>query len=405
MAGRGGTALGAVRLVDDSHHSREGIALRTPVTRLARLRGRLLFSVGLALAVAGVVVACQDPTQITVRVTTDLPCDKASGLTVTTGRLGEIEDKAPSASTTFCENGLLGTVVMVPSGGKDEESAIRLVLGHGRDPESCRAPDYGPQCIVARRAVRYLSATRLSVPVVMRNVCDGIPCGPEETCVKGECRSARIDPAACTSAEGCGEDALTKSDTPSPSADGGRADGGITSDGGPSVDAGLDGGDKLPLPCATATGAVCDVSVGYTHACALLRDGRVKCWGPNSFGELGIGDRSTRGITPGQMGAALPSVPLKGRAVQVAAGNSTTCALLEDRRVQCWGDNGFGQLGLGLAVPDLGGAVGDVAGSSVVDVGGPVEEIGLGGQPARARLTTGAIKCWGGERPRTARPG
>jgi hypothetical protein len=32
------------------------------------------------------------------------------------------------------------------------------------------------------------------------------------------------------------------------------------------------------------------MAVGNTHSCALLKDGRVDCWGNNDFGQLGTGN-------------------------------------------------------------------------------------------------------------------
>ena len=38
---------------------------------------------------------------------------------------------------------------------------------------------------------------------------------------------------------------------------------------------------------------------------------RVNCWGANDVGQLGLGDTQQRGDAPGEMGAALPVVQLK----------------------------------------------------------------------------------------------
>jgi alpha-tubulin suppressor-like RCC1 family protein len=43
----------------------------------------------------------------------------------------------------------------------------------------------------------------------------------------------------------------------------------------------------------------------------------------------------------------LPSVRLGGKAVQVAVGQQHSCAILDDGTLKCWGDNEYGQLGLG----------------------------------------------------------
>jgi hypothetical protein len=81
-----------------------------------------------------------------------------------------------------------------------------------------------------------------------------------------------------------------------------------------------------------------------------LDDGALKCWGYNSDGELGLGDAEHRGDELGEMGDALPAVPLGDgrRAIRVTVGvDSHTCALLDDHSMKCWGRNHIGQLGLG----------------------------------------------------------
>lgn len=84
---------------------------------------------------------------------------------------------------------------------------------------------------------------------------------------------------------------------------------------------------------------------GFT--CAVLRSGRVKCWGENYGGQLG-----NLAAHYGQYGLAersLTPVQVSGitTATQVSAGKRHACALLSDGRVKCWGDNGYGQLGDG----------------------------------------------------------
>ena len=53
-----------------------------------------------------------------------------------------------------------------------------------------------------------------------------------------------------------------------------------------------------PVPVTGITTAVA-VAAGYRHSCALLQDGRVQCWGDNTFGELGDGAFVPAGKTRG----------------------------------------------------------------------------------------------------------
>jgi hypothetical protein len=135
---------------------------------------------------------------------------------------------------------------------------------------------------------------------------------------------------------GCGDSVATSSSptTPDP-----------TDNEDASADAALNGNDAgtdaKPLPDGqTPTGSkVVEVALGHSHTCALVDDGRVKCWGRNQNGQLGLGDTNDRGKLPGEMGAALPSVSLgTGRkATAIAALDSLSCALLDDGTIKCWG--------------------------------------------------------------------
>lgn len=96
---------------------------------------------------------------------------------------------------------------------------------------------------------------------------------------------------------------------------------------------------------------VVKVYAGLNHTCALTASSGVKCWGGNSGGTLGLGDTESRGDQPGEMGPNLPAVELDHEVAQlaVAKGGAFNCVLLKDSSVKCWGDNSYGQLGLGDA--------------------------------------------------------
>jgi len=102
------------------------------------------------------------------------------------------------------------------------------------------------------------------------------------------------------------------------------------------------------LPAVDLGGPAIAVSAGTYHACAILQDGgKVKCWGNNTDGQLGVGDMDDRGDDPNEMGANLKVTELDGAATQIITGNSFTCALLTGGKVKCWGYNQYGVVGLG----------------------------------------------------------
>ncbi len=139
---------------------------------------------------------------------------------------------------------------------------------------------------------------------------------------------------------------------------------------------------------------------GHRSICALLDNHRVKCWGQNAAGELGVGDAVNRGDNAGEMGDALPYAELgTGRlAVSLAAATNSYCALLDNNRVKCWGDNTLGTLGTGDGEHrgDQANEMGDDLPYLDLGVGRNVRQLGGFEEGFCAMFDTGAIKCWGG---------
>jgi alpha-tubulin suppressor-like RCC1 family protein len=124
------------------------------------------------------------------------------------------------------------------------------------------------------------------------------------------------------------------------------------------------------------------------HACALLADKTVVCWGQNDNGELGTGSASAPSAV------ALGVVGVRG-ATQVTAGAEHTCARLEDGAVVCWGASGEFA---GTTNPKTGDFFSPVP-MSVSHVTGAVDL--QAGEVVNCALDAhGAVTCWGGDHHR-----
>lgn len=115
---------------------------------------------------------------------------------------------------------------------------------------------------------------------------------------------------------------------------------------------------SLEIDIAVALKAI---NAGAQHACAVLEDGALKCWGDNQYGQATPPAGAFKAV-----GASRANVP------QGHPGHS--CALRDDNTLACWGDNAKGQ-----ATPPE----------------GTFKALAVGVQDACAIKADGALACWG----------
>ena len=138
------------------------------------------------------------------------------------------------------------------------------------------------------------------------------------------------------------------------------------------------------------------ISAGDAHTCAILDNNTVTCWGFGTDGQLGYGNMNSVGDMPSDTPNTAGPVDLgAGRtAVAISAGNSDTCAILDNGSLLCWGYGGFGRLGNGSTA-----TIGDTMTPGSV---GPVylgahtaKAISSGKGETCAILDDGTVRCWG----------
>ena len=95
-----------------------------------------------------------------------------------------------------------------------------------------------------------------------------------------------------------------------------------------------------PTPVSSLGSGVASIVAGGNHACTVTTGGAARCWGFNTYGQLGDGTTTTR-LVP------TPVIGLGSDVTAIAVGSNHTCALTTGGAVRCWGYNSYGQLGDG----------------------------------------------------------
>lgn len=139
----------------------------------------------------------------------------------------------------------------------------------------------------------------------------------------------------------------------------------------------------LPITVSGLNGNVAKLAVGNFHVCALYTSGAVNCWGNGGWGQLGIGMEGL-GAT-----STVPITPtgLESEVIDISSGYYHSCAILSDHTVRCWGDGANGTLGTGSyarsTVPTITLGV-----TNAIKIDSSVFH-------TCALLQTGGVKCWG----------
>jgi alpha-tubulin suppressor-like RCC1 family protein len=160
-------------------------------------------------------------------------------------------------------------------------------------------------------------------------------------------------------------------------------------------------GDNLPVVnLGTDRTARAIAATSYRTTCAILDDHRVKCWGINQSCSLGNGDGDvlSYGYSEGTMGDQLPYVDIgAGRtALAIAAHGYTVCVLRDDRTVKCWGNNSNGQVGIDSAAFSIGCSAAQTGDAGIVPLGEKdVTAIYVGNTHVCALHESGEVNCWG----------
>lgn len=128
--------------------------------------------------------------------------------------------------------------------------------------------------------------------------------------------------------------------------------------------------DAAALPAPTPVRLV----AAGDSTCALLSDHTVRCWGGNAHGQLGNGQTTD---------AASPVTPDIRSVVDVQLADATACALLDDASVACWGRIGWNGRGEDVLRP-----------TGVLGVIGVKRIFVLPGR-ACARVANDGLVCWG----------
>ncbi len=155
---------------------------------------------------------------------------------------------------------------------------------------------------------------------------------------------------------------------------------------------GIGNTERSEVPVLVAGGAltgeiVTEITTGSSFTCALIAGGTVSCWGENNSGQLGTGDENDSNIPVLVDGGSLAGK----RVIELGVGTAHACALLSDGTVSCWGRNRYGQLGIGNNTKKNLPTSSDRGALNLRTV----TQITLGSYHTCALVADGSLVCWG----------
>jgi uncharacterized repeat protein (TIGR02059 family) len=159
--------------------------------------------------------------------------------------------------------------------------------------------------------------------------------------------------------------------------------------------------DSGEAPYGTPTQALeSAISLGDSHTCVIVNS-NVVCYGQNSNGQLGNGTTTSQKTPVYVKDSATNSGARLSGVISIVAGAEHTCALISNGKVKCWGygyRTGTGYYGEQVLYPAFVKsefADGDVNAKNGTDLTGAVA-ITSATYGGCALLNDGKVKCWGG---------
>lgn len=142
---------------------------------------------------------------------------------------------------------------------------------------------------------------------------------------------------------------------------------------------------SIPVPVSGLTSGVVSITAGEYHTCAVTAGGGAKCWGWDAYGQLGDSTAFADKPTPVDVAGLASGV------ARLESGRWHTCAVMESGGVRCWGSDTYGQLGNDAALANKGTP------ADVFGLGAGVASVSAGGMHTCAVTLTGGVKCWGND--------
>ena len=133
------------------------------------------------------------------------------------------------------------------------------------------------------------------------------------------------------------------------------------------------------------------IAIGTGHSCAVLADGKAKCWGSNYNADLGDGTGTSSSIPVSVLGVD-GSTPSSTAVAVVASESSLSCALMATGSQLCWGLSTYDQRG---GTSEIWGEPVHVTGLDGATPAGTVLQIATGRFFACSALANDAVACWG----------
>ena len=134
------------------------------------------------------------------------------------------------------------------------------------------------------------------------------------------------------------------------------------------------------------------LEAGETDTCVVTTSHKARCWGDNTYGQLGTGNTTNIGNSGANTIANMVDIPLTADVVRINSNNNTVCAVTEAGGGRCWGYGANGRLGTG-ATDNRGDGAGEIAALTDIDVEAPDDTIDAADQIVADIISTGAQTC------------